>query len=133
MDYNAILSNSTHNYMNDVYIKPWCRIAPYAIGLTLGYALYASYQQDHDPSLESPRPFRTINRYRRWGHVLAWTFALTILALCIFGTYGDYIGHSLTRSQRITFLALSRFGWAIAMSIIIFICFHGYGGKQFHH
>jgi hypothetical protein len=122
-------SNTTQDYMDDVYIKPWCRIAPYAIGLTLGYLLYEMYQRSSTLSWESILPQRTSSRYLRLKHVLAWTFALIILALCVFGTYGDYEGHPLTRAGRITFLTLSRLGWAIGLSIIIISCYNGYGGS----
>jgi len=118
-------SNITYNYMNDVYVKPWCRIGPYAIGLLVGYILYEMYQRSNTLSWESLLPRRRWNRLKQF---VAWIFALAILALCIFGTYGDYNGHPLTRSGRITFLTLSRLGWAIGLSIIILICFVGQGG-----
>ena len=28
--------------MADVYIKPWCRVGPYAVGLILGYILHVT-------------------------------------------------------------------------------------------
>ncbi|CAF2747121.1 unnamed protein product [Rotaria sp. Silwood2] len=121
-------SNTSHNYMNDVYIKPWCRIAPYAIGLVLGYAVYEMYKRSNTVSWESLLPQRRLTRANRIKQILAWIFALFILALCIFGTYGDYSGHSLNRSERIAFLTLSRLGWAIGLSIIIIACFTGHGG-----
>lgn len=56
-------------------------------------------------------------------------FALIILSLCIFGTYGDYSGHPLTRKNRIVFLTLSRLGWSIGLCTIIIACFAGHGGN----
>ena len=29
-------------YMTDVYFVPWCRVGPYAVGLILGYILFAT-------------------------------------------------------------------------------------------
>jgi peptidoglycan/LPS O-acetylase OafA/YrhL len=111
--------------MNDIYVKPWCRISPYAIGLFVGYILYEIYQRSNTISWESLLPQRRSNLLKQ---IIAWIIALVVIGLCIFGTYGDYNGHPLTRSDRITFLTLSRTGWAIGLSIIIITCFVGQGG-----
>jgi peptidoglycan/LPS O-acetylase OafA/YrhL len=127
-DFYVNRSNASHNYMNDVYIKPWCRISPYAIGLVLGYVLYELYQRSNTLSWESILPRRRSARFNRLNQIIAWIFALLILSLCVFGTYGDYNDRPLTRSGRITFLVLSRFGWSVGLSIVIITCFLGQGG-----
>jgi peptidoglycan/LPS O-acetylase OafA/YrhL len=127
-DFYINRSNTSHNYMNDVYTKPWCRIIPYAIGLALGHALYELYQRSNTLSWESILPRRRSARFNRLNQIIAWIFALLILSLCVFGTYGDYNNRPLTRSGRITFLVLSRLGWSIGLSIIILTCFFGQGG-----
>ena len=127
--YHLNVTNNTSGYMEDVYIKPWCRIAPYAIGLALGHCLFELYQRSNHVTWESLLPEGTPDRYRRLKKVLAWTFALIVLSLCVFGTYGDYGGHPLTRSGRIAFLALSRLGWSIGLGTIIIACFVGHGGQ----
>ena len=113
----------TNDYFNDVYTKPWCRLSPYAFGLAVGYVLYEVYSWD---SL-IPRA-RIYNRYFYFKQILISTIALVLLGLCIFGTYGDYIGKTLTRTHRIVYLTLSRLGWSIGLTMIIVICFAGYGG-----
>lgn len=129
----SISANTSHNYMNDVYVKPWCRITPYAIGLLLGYILYEMYKRSNAISWDALLPQRRSTRSHRIKHLVAWIFALFILALCIFGTYEDYNGHFLTRSERITFLTLSRLGWAIGLSIIIICCFSSQGGRVYYY
>ena len=114
--------------MDDVYIKPWCRIAPYAIGLALGYCLYENYQRKNSISWESLLPETAPSRSQRIKQIVIWSFALTIIGLCIFGTFRDYDGHSLTKAGRAAFLSLSRVGWAIAISLIITSCCSGEGG-----
>ena len=119
----------THGYWNDVYVKPWCRLAPYGIGLAIGYILCEIYQRSNVVSWDRLIPRTTIySRYHHFKQILIWTFALVVLALCIFGTYGDFSGHPLTRQNRIAFLALSRLGWSTGLCIIIIACFAGHGG-----
>ncbi|CAF3539956.1 unnamed protein product [Adineta steineri] len=122
-------TNTSHNYMNDVYIKPWCRITPYAIGLILGHILYEMHQRDNTLSWESLLPQRRLTGYKHIKQIIAWILALVIMALCIFGTHGDFNGNPLTSSERVAFHALSRLGWAIGLSIIIIICFINQRGK----
>jgi len=126
--YNPNRTNTSHNYMNDVYVKPWCRIAPYAIGLAVGYVLCCLYQRSNTFSWESILPANRSARYNRIKQGFLWIVTFAILLLCIFGTYGDYDDRPLTRSGRITFLVLSRIGWSIGLSIIILSCFLGRGG-----
>jgi len=119
----------TNDYFNDVYTKPWCRLSPYAFGLAVGYVLYEVYQRSNVSSWDSLIPrARIYNRYFYFKQILISTIALVLLGLCIFGTYGDYIGKTLTRTHRIVYLTLSRLGWSIGLTMIIVICFAGYGG-----
>ena len=78
-------TNSSHNYMNDVYVKPWCRIIPYAVGLAVGHALYELYLRSNTLSWEAILPRRRSTRLNRLQQVIAWIFVLLILSLCVFG------------------------------------------------
>ncbi|CAF2438000.1 unnamed protein product [Rotaria sp. Silwood2] len=121
-------SNITNGYLNDVYVKPWCRIAPYAVGLSIGYIFYEVYQRSSTSLWDSLMRRTTIHsRHYYFKRIFVWIFALTILSLCIFGTYGDYSGHPLTRRNRIVFLTLSRLAWSIGLCAIIIDCFAGHG------
>ncbi|CAF3405306.1 unnamed protein product [Rotaria socialis] len=122
-------SNMTNGYFNDVYVKPWCRIGPYAVGLGIGYIFYEVYQRSNTLSWDSLIPRTTIHsRHYYFKRIFAWSFALILLSLCLFGTYGDYSGHALTRRDRIAFLTLSRLAWSVGISTIIITCFSGHGG-----
>ena len=33
------------DYMHKVYIPPWCRVGPFAVGLVLGYSLFITRGQ----------------------------------------------------------------------------------------
>lgn len=120
----------TNGYLNDVYVKPWCRITPYAIGLSIGYIFYEVYQRSATLSWDVILPRTTIHtRHYYFKRIFTWSFALILLSLCIFGTYGDYYGHPLTRRNRIAFLTLSRLGWSVGLCTIIIACFAGHGGS----
>ncbi|CAF0782101.1 unnamed protein product [Adineta ricciae] len=123
------LSSTTNGYLQNVYIKPWCRVAPYALGLSIGYIIYEVYQRSNSLSWDNliPRP-RVFSQHHYKKQIVIWAFALTTLAFCIFATYGDYSGHPLTRGNRIAFLTLSRLQWSAGLCMIIGACFSGHGG-----
>lgn len=119
----------TNGYFNDVYVKPWCRITPYAVGLAIGYIFYEVYQRSNTLTWESLIPRTTVhNRNYYFKKIFSWSLALILLCLCLFGTYGDYNGHPLTRQNRIAFLTLARLGWSIGLCTVIIACFAGHGG-----
>ena len=132
-DFYHNYSNSTHNYMEDVYSKPWCRLAPYAVGLLVGQVLFTLYQRSTTDSWDALLHSRQAHQQPSWKLLFGWLVSLSILSLCVFGTFGDYSGRAFTRSGRITFLTLSRLGWAIGLSLIIITCFRGYGGEFAPH
>jgi len=125
---NSFGPNLTSGYLNDVYIKPYCRLSPYAVGLAMGYIFYEVYQRSNIVQWSSTGRTNPLTRSQILKQIFIWTVALLIIFLCVFGTYGDYNGHDLSRSSRIAFLVLSRLGWSVGLSIIIAACFVGYGG-----
>lgn len=120
--------NMTYGYLNDVYVKPYCRLSPYAVGLAMGYIFYEVYQRSNIVQWTTLPRTTPYTRSQIFKQIFIWTAALLIIILCIFGTYGDYNGHALTRESRIAFLVLSRLGWSVGLSIIIAACFVGHGG-----
>ena len=40
--------------MEHVYMKPWCRIGPYAVGVFAGYILYKTNCKLHMPKVNKP-------------------------------------------------------------------------------
>ncbi|CAF4016252.1 unnamed protein product, partial [Rotaria sp. Silwood1] len=68
----------TNGYLNDVYVKPWCRIAPYAVGLSIGYIFYEVYQRSNLLPWDSVMRRTTIHsRNYYFKRIFIWIFALT--------------------------------------------------------
>ena len=98
----------------DVYIKPYCRGAPWLIGMYLGYVFF-KYKK---VKLSYPMVF------------LGWTMS-TLFALI--GIFGGYTNHAegarrMETFEYALFFAISKLIWPIAIAWIIFACHHGYGG-----
>ncbi|XP_077982994.1 nose resistant to fluoxetine protein 6-like [Glandiceps talaboti] len=103
-------------YSDYIYIKPYCRIAPYLVGIVMGYAL----QQIRSKKIQvviSPI----------YG-ALGWAVATVIGMSVVYGLYGTAHGHELTAAGNITYAVFSRFAWGLALAWVVFACQFGLGG-----
>jgi len=114
-DDSGILLTTMGETMADIYIKPWCRIGPYVIGLIAGYFL-------HDFEKES----RTI----KWPFVLAgWLVSAGMALSVVFGLLHFYQdGTTPTQVENVLYTAFSRNAWGLAIAWVTFACALGYGG-----
>ena len=95
-------------------MAPWCRIAPYAVGILTGFLI-----------LHTGRHYRLNRTVRIIGSLLAITLALA----SIFWNYGDSLLPSgLSRASTIVYQILSRLTWSIAISWLVFLCCINQGG-----
>ncbi|CAC5415930.1 unnamed protein product [Mytilus coruscus] len=116
---NTPLNHTHEAWANSspLYNKPYTRIAPYLVGMWLGYLL-------------------VINNNRvRLGKIkllIGWCVAITIGISIIYGLYGFYkdfpVTHLGNKSESIVYIGCSRFGWSIALAWVIFVCATGHGG-----
>ncbi|PVD35912.1 hypothetical protein C0Q70_02881 [Pomacea canaliculata] len=111
---NTLMMGTDYTYFSQVYVKPYCRIGVYAIGLGLGYLLYVTKRQA---------------KFRKLPLILLWALSLFIVAVLPFITYEQYKpnGRKWTGLQTAFFEALSRPIWGVALSWIIFACSCGQG------
>ena len=102
-------------YQDLLYIKPWHRVAPYIIGLVLGFVLYR---------VRLPK--------KRTLFYLVISPLLLVSAICLFWTlYGLYFtwhGHIPTKAENIIYIMFSRTVWSVGLAILVFVCHYGYGG-----
>ena len=114
--YNYTPNNTdTTTYSNLLYIKPWHRVAPYIVGLVLGYVLY-----------------RLRLSTKRFVNYIVFPMLVILsgllLASTLYGLYPQWHGHVPTKAENIIYIMLSRFTWSLGLALLVFACHYGYGG-----
>ncbi len=64
-------------------------------------------------------------------NLVLWCASITLLGILLYGLYGDFNGHPLTREQHIWYQATFRILWSVGLSYIIFACLNSQGGRKF--
>jgi len=107
--------------MNKVYVKPYCRIAPYLVGIVLGYLIHV------EKSTPSQSPLRKIRR--QIVCVVGWLVATALGVLVVYGIYGETKkgGTQFNKAENIAYGTFSRFTWGLALAWVIYACNKGYG------
>lgn len=120
---------------NKMYIKPYCRIAPYAIGMLFGliYFTHRKYQTDHiiydNISYSILKLFHS--RYVRY---LFYLIGLGLISFMIFMEYPAYssaaksesLEDDWNQSSRSAFMAFNRSGFVLGVSLIVLPLLMGY-------
>ncbi len=102
---------------SQIYVKPYCRIAPYLVGIALGYLLY--------------RKFRISVKNVVWSwviHLSLWLVALMLGIVNVYGLYPSFHGHHMSAAENVSYYMLSRFTWGVTLALVMFLCHNGYGG-----
>ncbi|XP_028514764.1 nose resistant to fluoxetine protein 6 isoform X2 [Exaiptasia diaphana] len=116
------MGTSPHS-TNYVYIKPYCRISPYLVGIVLGYVFVAD--KTHSFLLK----LRTIPRMIFL--VIGWSIAFTCAFSSLYGLYKKYRADNpipLTDTENVVYVTFSRFAWALSLAWVIYVCHAGFGG-----
>lgn len=102
------------HYFDDYYIKPYCRIGPYIMGIFCGYFLYKT-----DCKLK-------INKVL---NIFIWMVATTLACLIVYGLYDDVNGYvHLSQSVKDLYNTTHRTVWGACVGWVIFACATGNGG-----
>ena len=104
------------NYDNLLYTKPWHRVAPYIVGLVLGYVLYRFH---HVPNK------RRIVTYTVFP--VMWILSGIFLFSTVYGLYFSWHGHIPTKAENVIYITFSRFTWSLGLAFLVFACHYGYG------
>ena len=115
MAYNYTSNYRTSQYLDIVYIKPWSRIAPYLVGLILGYMLYKGFHLSFG------------RKKNIFAYLLLWIVSGIILIPDVYGLYPNWHGHIPGKFENILYINLSRFVWGIGLALVVFACHNGYG------
>ena len=114
--YNYTPNNTeTTTYDNLQYIKPWHRVAPYIVGLVLGYILYR---------LRLPTKRRVNYIFSPMFIILSGIF----LGSTLYGLYPQWHGHVPTKAENVIYIMFSRFTWSLGLALLVFACHYGFGG-----
>ena len=117
------LNMTRGDLINDYYIKPYCRINPYLIGLALGYIIWKVGQWRlegaHRRMLDIG--FMIIN-------IFMWPISFAICFGLVYGMYGSFHGHLMTEFENILYIGTSRTLWGLGLAMFVFICYSGMGG-----
>ena len=92
-----------------IYDKPWTRIGPYMIGMSVGWILFKT-----DCKVKLNRVAVTIG----------WSLSMGVGLYLIYGLYDTKLG----QLGGAAYSSLSHSGWALSVAWIIFACSTGYGG-----
>ncbi|OWF42953.1 nose resistant to fluoxetine protein 6-like [Mizuhopecten yessoensis] len=101
-------------YFEEYYIKPYCRMGPYIVGIMTGYVLY-----------------KTEGKFRmnRALNLLCWIIAAVLACLCLYGLYEENKGTADFNTEvRSLYNTLHRSVWGACVCWVIFSCANGYGG-----
>jgi len=132
------------DYFSHVYVQPYTRIQPYLVGIALAYTwdwwsrretviststarVAANGWPDAPQTTEQKK--EEAARPRLSSH-LVWALSLGAAAAMLadmFGTYGLYQHYPTDWKavENVSYIALSRLGWAAALSVVAFLCFAG--------
>ncbi|XP_078365906.1 O-acyltransferase like protein-like isoform X2 [Oculina patagonica] len=103
-----------------IYEKPYCRIAPYLVGMVLGYMLH------HGKDWRLPTKVLTY-----LFNMAGWCVAIILAVSTLYGEYKVLRTDDpqpFSRAENITYGTFSRFSWSLALAWVIFACHHGLGG-----
>ncbi|XP_078581951.1 nose resistant to fluoxetine protein 6-like [Branchiostoma floridae x Branchiostoma japonicum] len=99
------------------YIKPYCRIGPYLVGVSVGWLL------------TKIKPKQTKSTTMSLLMTIGWCVAAAAAMTVLYSTYGQYHGTTLqTEGENVLYLTVHRTVWALALGWVVVACYHGYGG-----
>ncbi|KAK3701463.1 hypothetical protein QZH41_014540 [Actinostola sp. cb2023] len=146
---NQTQGPAVNNFTNWVYIKPYCRIAPYLVGIILGYVFFAdkshAFVKKLRPVIANAAILIIIvviiiiviivlyfQIPQTVFFVVGWCIAFIAAFSPLYGVYKVVKIHpeSFTEAENIIYATFSRFSWAVALAWVIYACHTGYGGEH---
>ncbi|CAN7937025.1 unnamed protein product [Ixodes hexagonus] len=103
-----------NDYMRDVYIKPYCRVGPFLVGMLVGYVIHVT------------QGAIIIKRVYVW---LGWALCAFVMLGVLYAMWPANTGQALpSLGWAVLYGALSRTLWAAGLSWIVIASVAGYGG-----
>lgn len=108
----SIITPQPH-FFEQFYQRPYCRAAPYIVGLSSGYLF--SYIRRNKPNFKIPMP----------AVILGYIISFSTIFVIVFSIYWDDQWNQFENSL---YLGFSRFAWGLSIAYINLSMFLGYGG-----
>ncbi|OMJ73564.1 hypothetical protein SteCoe_27728 [Stentor coeruleus] len=114
-----LLKTNPSSYLNDFYYKPYCRIAPYLLGLLTGFIYYSKSFSESSEKFDniSSMIIHYISK-KSYIRITMYLLGLFLINLTIFVQHDTYDTNAWTRSQNAVFLGFSRLTWPLGLSLI---------------
>ena len=123
-------------YFGHIYVQPYTRVQPYLVGIALAYVwdehCHRGACPQPEPLLDGRRLWTRRSTVKAWlRRFQVWLLALGAAGVCladVFGTGGTYglyqhYPSEWSAAQNVTYISLSRLGWALGLSVLAFLCF----------
>ncbi|KAL4225568.1 hypothetical protein ACF0H5_016256 [Mactra antiquata] len=102
------------DYFDMIYVKPYCRIGPYIIGIIYGYILYRTNCQ---------------RRLNTGYNLFGWLVAAVCCLSSLYGNYQSVEGkHVMSTGESALYAAVVPTVWSIGVGWVIYSCAVGSGG-----
>jgi len=111
--YEYVIGGNQKDNFNNMYIKPWCRVGPYAVGIFLGYVLYKT---------------KCKVKMNKFVNILGWLCATGLALVVLYGQYNEGTEPKFTEETSALYTATHRTVWGMTVAWVIYACATGYGG-----
>lgn len=110
-DYSVYFWASNSGYWDDVYVKPWCRIQPYMVGIGLGFLCYK-----FDPAKIKLPP---------WLMYVLYGSSVIFLGIPAFGCFKLYHQQSedaWSTTMNGVYGGICRLFWGLGLATMVYVC-----------
>ena len=116
-NFNAnLIQGIAESSRNIIYVKPYCRINAYLIGIVLGFVLYKKWR------------VRSNLWIRICFYSVMWMIAIGSCLMIVFGQYKTWNGHPFIKTENVMYFMFSRTVFSIGIALMIYACHNGFGG-----
>ncbi|XP_042912013.1 nose resistant to fluoxetine protein 6-like [Parasteatoda tepidariorum] len=109
---NVVPLDLVNEYYKNVYIKPYCRMGPFIVGMAIGYFMYKKKECVLNKSLV----------------VVCWLLSIGSGLTIIYLMWPANQGILPTNAEAAAYSALARTAWGVCLAWLVFACYYGYGG-----
>ncbi|XP_033763775.1 nose resistant to fluoxetine protein 6-like [Pecten maximus] len=111
--YSSDLAQNTEDYFEMYYIKPYCRMGPYIVGVIFGYALYRSGGK-----------YKINLVFSRF----IWILMSALACVMVYAIYPEMSGSSASAGVTSLYNAVHKTLWGVCVCWVVFACVTRNGG-----